>query len=551
MKIIKKIIHKSKVLEWLACFGLSLFYIGRAYFIFRKIKPTPATRQQTVIITTILTFPITNLVYFDAIFGHAFQRAGATVKILFHDGVLPSYEGGTIRRNISAYQNISNWLKTPLKKALRITTLSYKDFLSDGDIDQLKKEIDDLSPDDYVDYQISGIAVGAQARASAIRYLLTGNVDLADPKHQQIFKEKLFGAAINATVATRLINREKPDMMFISHGLYSTWGPFLEACQKNQVEAVIHNQTAFHFGAYNFARNQTEFTIVSKGSWDQFKAHPLTAEQNQEIEQYLQKRITGSICDQKMFQQNYNYQTKKNTLLAKIFNPSRPFARTYALYPGLAWDAVLFEREAAFFENLFAWIDATIKFFQSNLNLQLVIKPHPAELVWEPGTKSIYTYIQEKFAGQLTDNITVLPPDTPLNAYDLVTQKNVIGITYNGTIGLEMASQGLPVIVVGHSHYTDTDQVVYQIKDIDHYLRTITDPAELIDYAQRNVNRARQYAYFYFLKIPIQIPFFDLRKWAIIDWSKVKKINQLLAPDGPMGRLAKKMLNHEDIINPI
>ena len=148
----------------------------------------------------------------------------------------------------------------------------------------------------------------------------------------------------------------------------------------------------------------------------------------------------------------------------------------------------------------------------------------------------------------MPENITVLPSDTPITAYDLTSSSKAVGITYNGTIGLELATQGLPVLVAGRCHYTDA-KIIYPIQTKEHYLYTLNDTTQLVDFTQKNLMQIKKYAYFYFCKTPIKIPFFRHNKWATIDWKQVRDINKLLDENRKITKMAQKMVIHEDIVN--
>ena len=65
--------------------------------------------------------------------------------------------------------------------------------------------------------------------------------------------------------------------------------------------------------------------------------------------------------------------------------------------------------------------------------------------------RTVLDSINSKFIS-LPKNIKIIPPNTKISPYSLFPFIDV-GIVYNGTVGLEMSTQGIPVVVAGNAHY--------------------------------------------------------------------------------------------------
>jgi hypothetical protein len=79
------------------------------------------------------------------------------------------------------------------------------------------------------------------------------------------------------------------------------------------------------------------------------------------------------------------------------------------------------------------------------------------------------------------------------------------GIIYTSTIGLEMAYEGLPVIVAGDTHFRELG-FTYDPEDIDEYVRLLNEEKQL-KMNELMKKRARRYAYYLFAERLIDIPF--------------------------------------------
>ncbi len=548
MKKLKNFIHKHETLEKLVLFVWGSWRILRAKFIFRKIKYTPIKKEgPKVLILAVRTSPANNLVYFDAIFWHAFKKLGCDVKMLYCDGVLDSCDADTIfRKSMKPRCFACKNLGPLVKKSLGLDCISYRQYISDSEIEEIKKEVSSLEAKDLIKYKYLGVNVGVHASASTIRYFLLGHLNLDNPSEVAMFRKKLVHSMIAAKVAKKIADKEKPNVIFMLHGIYSTWGPFSDYFQLRGIETVVYSNMPPRFGHFIFNRNDKANALVSKKEWSNFSRSSLKDAEKSEIDAYLAERFKGETGDQKLYEENFDIGTKKQSLLESLSR--KEYFRQYVMYPNLAWDSAIDGRVSKIFDDIFSWVDETVKFFKEHKNYQLIIKPHPAELVWEKPPKGIRDYIIEEY-GPLPENLILLEPNVPLRAYDLVAPDRIV-LVFNGSLGLELAASGIPVLTVADVHYKDAG-VVYKVETLEEYLKLLEDPKELISFAKDNIELAKKYAYFYFFKSMVRIPFYRDDEWSAIDWNIARNIKKLLDDNSNIIKICKKIINKEDIVGPL
>lgn len=547
-KSLKIIIHKYEVMEAILFFLWGIWSIVRAYWIFASVPQAAKHRKRfTVIIPTIRSFPIPGLVYFDAVFAHAFHLLGAKVFLIFHDGALPSTDSATIFRSERPQSIIERILGPFLKIALRLPHYSYWDFISKKEIERFRETVARLKPQEYESFHFLGVAVGMHARAATIRYFLTGRLNLDDALQRNIFREKLVNAMITAKVASEVVKKEHPQLLFFVHGVYSAWGPWHEYFQKNHIDTIIYGAMTLRFGTFMFNRNSKMNEIASKEVWNALRKKPLLPRHDAAIRAYFCNRAKGSMDDQKMYSEQYAKRLKKERILQRLRAGS--FQRRYVMFTNLAWDIAIEGKVSTIFNDEFAWMNEVITWFKKRPSYQLIIKPHPAELVWEKTAEGVYTYINRELA-PLPANIVVLKPDVPLTAYDLLTPF-AVGLVFNGTLGFELAALGIPVLVAAQRvHYYEAG-VVPRIQTKREYFSLLNDQEELRALARRNHALAKQYAYFYLYTSIVRIPFYRRDVWSTIDWQKLKDTKNLFNPHSPIMKIAKKAISREDIIKPL
>ncbi|MFH1401636.1 MAG: hypothetical protein ABIG40_01605 [Parcubacteria group bacterium] len=548
-KIIKKLknfVHRHETLEKSLLFIWGIFWIFRAKFIFRKIKHNPVKRSFKAIILGVRTIPTTNLVYFDAIFGHAFEKLGCQVRMLYCDGLLDSCDADTVFRSQRPQCFVCKKLGGLVKDALNLDCISYCQYISESDIKEIKEKAKKLDEKDLLNYKYLGVDVGRHARASAIRHFLFGKLDLSNPAHIDFLRKKLVYAMISTKIAEGLVAKEKPDVIFMLHGIYSTWGTFLHYFRSKGIETIIYTEMLLRIGYFIFNRNSEQHRLVSEKIWSDFRRLPLRKEEETMVDDYFTKRFKGDMGDQKIYEKHFDNKIKKQVLLE--FLSKKKYTRRYVIYPNLAWDGLVEGPKSKIFNNIFSWLDATIEFFKTNKDYQFIIKPPPTERVFERCSKDIADYIIEKH-GPLPENIIVLKPDVPLRTHDLVDH-NTIGIVFNGTCGLELAVTGIPVLVVADVHYREAG-VVYNIKTLEEYLGLLEDPQKLISFAKNNIKLIKKYAYFYLFKTMIKIPFYKKDKFAEIDWKIVKNNEKLLGDNSNIIKICRRIINKEDVAEPL
>ena len=549
IKKLKNFMHRHENLEKMILFVWGIFWIIRAKFIFKKIKHNIVKEgKPRVLILAIRTIPTTALVYFDAIFGHAFRKLGCDVKMLYCDGVLDSCDADTVSRNQRPQCFVCKKFNKHVKDSLNLDCLSCRQYISKSDVEEIKEKVADFDITELQDYKYLGVNVSEHARASAIRFFISGQLDLDDPNQEAVLRKKLVYAIITTKIAHEVYLKEKPKVVFMLHGIYATWGPFFDYFRIKNIDVIIYGGANFHLGHFSFIRNARAHEIIARKTWDNFKQIPLSVDEETQIDAYLVRRFKGAAGDQLAFKENFDVESKKKSLIKAFFN--KKYSRRYVMYPNLAWDACVEGGGSVIFKDIFSWIDTVIDYFKRKTDYQLIVKPHPAELVWEKCSRGIRDYIYEKH-GSLPENIVILKADTSLTAHDLIAPETIC-LSFSGTVGLESATQGIPVLVAGNIHYKDAG-VVYKIKTLKEYLSLLDNPEKLISFAKANTKIAKKYAYFYFFKALIRIPLYsgDKWEWWAIHWDVIRRTEELFDKKGPIIKICKKIIKGEDIVNPL
>ena len=164
-----------------------------------------------------------------------------------------------------------------------------------------------------------------------------------------------------------------------------------------------------------------------------------------------------------------------------------------------------------FSESMEEWIVRTVEFFANHPETQLVIRVHPGEALTH-GTSMVE--VIHRVLPELPAHIHVIGPDEKLNTYDLIEITDA-GLVYTTTVGMEMAMNGIPVLVAGQTHYRNRGFTLDASTWEEYFtqlIQVLSVPSSF-RLSKEQVARAWQYAYRFFYNFSFSYPWHVLRTW--------------------------------------
>jgi capsule polysaccharide export protein KpsC/LpsZ len=162
------------------------------------------------------------------------------------------------------------------------------------------------------------------------------------------------------------------------------------------------------------------------------------------------------------------------------------------------------------------WLERTLNYFAEHEEGQLVIRIHPGELVTKG--PSVADVVQKKFPTELPENIHLVTAEAEINTYDLVEIAD-LGLVYTTTVGLEMAMSGVPVVVIGQTHYRGKGFTL-DPNSWEAFFDLLTDvvpDSREYHLTRSQVDSAWEYAYRFFFEYPHSYPWHLLHLWEDTD----------------------------------
>jgi hypothetical protein len=255
----------------------------------------------------------------------------------------------------------------------------------------------------------------------------------------------------------------KYQYIIFSHGIYCTWQPVVQFCKKNNIPFVCYDRAKVK-GECNFNLNIPAPVWDISEAWKRWRDYSLNNNELEKVRNYLQEREL-----QKGDVYAYNFKPRETDIkeLKRRLDISENVT-VVTIFTNLIWDAANVSRDIAFSSPLDC-ITKTIDYYSHRKDVHIVIRSHPAEKVL--GTKERYgELVRLQFSNVLPSNVTIIEPEDGINSFS-VLELSDIGVVHTSTVGLEMAIEGKPVIVISETHYRDKGFTYDALNEEDYFLK--------------------------------------------------------------------------------
>ncbi len=351
-------------------------------------------------------------------------------------------------------------------------------------------------------FTLDGLAVGEHAYAGTLRFLARGELS-DEPLGEQILQRYFEAALLTVFMMRNLLAADHFDVCLLNHGIYVPQGLIAEVCREQGVRVVTWNP-AYRKSCFILSHGTTyHHTLMTEPvtNWENLRW-------NERIEarlmQYLRSRMEGTQ-DWIWFHDKPHFDiTAIQREIGVDF--SKP---TIGLLTNVIWDAQL-HYPANAFNGITEWIMETIAWFLDHPRLQLIIRVHPAEIQGPlPSRQRVVEEIAKLFP-KLPSNVFIIPPESHASTYAVMSQCDSV-IIYGTKTGVELTSIGIPVIVAGEAWIRGKGVTLDASSVIDY--RALLDRLPLGGrMPSEQIQRARKYAFHFFYRRMIPLPFMHARK---------------------------------------
>jgi len=373
----------------------------------------------------------------------------------------------------------------------------YGEFVSQDERSAARRLASSIPYEDIPTYRWRGLAVGEHALAGSLRFYARGL--LAGAAGAETTLRRFLEASLLASTAmVNLLDRERVERACFHHGIYVPQGLIAEACRQAAVPMVTWN-VAYRKGSFLFSHDDTyHHTMLTEplAAWEDMDWGPA---QEKQIMDYLASRQTGTR-DWIWFHEN-PIEDVGHIARELGLDLDRPVV---GLLTNVFWDAQLHYRANAF-KDMLDWVLETIRYFARRPDLQLLIRIHPAEVRGTiPSRQPLLSEIRKLFP-ELPPNVFVIPPESNSSTYATMEICDAV-LIYGTKTGVELSSRGIPVIVAGEA-WVRGKGITRDASSPEEYFRILDGLPLGYRLDEATVRRARMYAYHFFFRRMIPLPF--------------------------------------------
>lgn len=335
-------------------------------------------------------------------------------------------------------------------------------------------------------------------------------VDTSDSLYQLRYQRN-HQAAISAL---EWLQANRPDVVITPNGSILEFAAVYQTCRYLDIPVIT-----YEFGEQRqriwFAHNAEVMRQETDRLWEAFQEREFTPDQLEHVRELFSSRQKASLWE--------NFARRWQSV------PSEGGERVRAslgldgrsvvlLAANVIGDSLTLGRQV-FTESMTEWLLRTARQFERLSSIQLVIRIHPGERYTKG--PSVADIIQRALP-ELPEHIHLVAFDDPVNTYDLV-QIADLGLVYTTTVGLEMAMSGVPVIVVGQTHYRGKGFTLDPADWVEYFemLQSALHAPQDYRLTKEQVERAWHYAYRFFFDYPMPFPWHllhmekDIQEWPL------------------------------------
>jgi hypothetical protein len=317
-----------------------------------------------------------------------------------------------------------------------------------------------------------------------------------------------------ARAAQSIVREVRPQLALFIDGVYTPEGELVDVCLANGVNAIswdiAHKSNALMLKRYKSVNREHERASLSQESWQLLRNMPWTDRHREQLQQELyDSYATGN------WYSDCGTQFNKRFLDAITVNKELgldPTKKTAFIFPHILWDASLIWG-IDLFRDYEEWLVETVRAACGNDRVNWVIKIHPAHVGkaiqdgfhGEPA--EVITLRQH--IGELPPHVFFIPADSPISTFSLFPVMDYC-VTVRGTIGIEAARLGIPVLTAGTGRY-DRKGFTLDSETREEFLEKVANIQEIPRLSAAQQELAERFAYGIFVRRPFPMTTISLK----------------------------------------
>ena len=333
----------------------------------------------------------------------------------------------------------------------------------------------------------------------------------------QIYKMRAERNFLAARAVYAWLQENKPDVVIVPNGTIQEFGVVYEVAKFLDIQVVT-----YEFGDQRqriwISQDQKVMRQDTNDLWESCKEKTLSKAEADRIHELFESRRKASVW--KNFSRLWQQVPAKGSEIARE-ELGLDERMVVLLATNVLGDSLTLGREV-FTNSMEEWLERTLQYFAGRPDLQLVIRVHPGEkLIHGQSMVDVINRVLPK----LPEHIHVIGPEEEVNTYDLIAAAD-LGLVYITTVGLEMAMSGVPVIVVGDTHYRGKGFTLDPDSWVKFYklLKAVVENPDEFKLEEKQIEAAWAYAYRFFFDFPQPYPWHLVSLWEDYQTNKLSSI---------------------------
>ncbi len=446
-------------------------------------------------------------VHLESLLAVALTLRGAEVHLLLCDRLLPACEltESTWFPDPERFvrdgpqRSLCHVCFEPARRAyapLGLPVHRYGDLVAPQDLEEAAQLAGTLEMDALRGFRDGDVAVGEHALAGALRFFARGTL-AGEPRGEAVLRRYFRAALLTTRAMRRLLRGPAFRTVVAQHGIYVPQGLVGEVARAEGVRVANWN-VAYRKRRFIWSHADTYHRTIMKEPTATWENLPWTKRLEDDVLAYLDSRRHGGRDWIWFHERPVEDVGEIARRLGVDF--SRP---CIGLLTNVLWDAQI-HYPANAFPGMVEWVLQTIAYFEKRPDLSLIVRVHPAELRGTlPSRQPVVAEIRRHFPA-LPPNVFLIGPEAPISTYATMLQCDAV-IIYGTKTGVELSSQGIPVIVAGEA-WIRGKGITLDAASPDEYFGLLDSLPLRRRLDAATVLRARKYAYHFFFRrmIPLE-----------------------------------------------
>lgn len=399
------------------------------------------------------------------------------------------------------------WLVRHYRLAAVEEVLFWDDFVGEPNTRRAEEVTGRMSSlGDLLEFEWEHVRVGRFAASTALRSLRVGSLEFRSPHGRNSLIPFVASAMGYATAARALIQRVKPQLVvFVDRG-YTPAGELFDVCVGNGIDVITwnaaHKDNAIMIKRYTRENRDEHPASLSAESWAWVREIKWAESNRQRLFSELRScYATGEWYSEVGTQFKTRIMSSAEVRNRLDLEGGR---KTAVIFPHILWDGTFFYGRDLF-DSYEEWFVETVRAACENTRVNWAIKVHPGNIVKSirdgfMGEPSELKVLRERI-GRLPKHVRVVGADSDISTFSLLGVTDYC-VTVRGTVGIEAATLGIPVLTAGTGRY-DRKGFTVDSSTREEYLHRIRHIDDIPSPSPGDRDLAERFAYAIFLLRPL------------------------------------------------